>query len=66
MREKKKTAISVTAALLALCISCGKTPAGSSDGDKYEYYDYTAVHRSADRNLAFYSSDEGLDDFLND
>lgn len=66
MREKKKTAVSVTAALLALCVSCGKTPAGSSDGERYEYYDYTAVHRSADRNLAFYSSDKGLDDFLND
>lgn len=66
MREKKKTAVSVMAAFLALCVSCGKTPAGSSDGEKYEYYDYTAVHRSADRNLAFYSSDKGLDDFLND
>ncbi len=68
MRDKKKIVVSLTAALLALCVSCGETSAGNSASEKesYEYYEYNAVHKSVDRNVRFYSSDAGLDDFLND
>lgn len=66
MRSKKQMVVAAAAALLTLCVSCGKPSTSATESEKYEYYDYNAVHRSDNRNLTFYSSDTGLDDFLND
>ena len=40
--------------------------AGCQPKDNYTYYEYDAQHQSSDKMLRFYSSDAGLDAFLND
>ena len=38
----------------------------NSSSSKYEYYDYSAEHTSESNFVGFYSSDAGLDDFINE
>ena len=60
MKIKKALCLILASACLA---AAGCTPAVQ---DKYYEYDYTPVHASQDRTLAFYSSDEDLAHVLND
>lgn len=65
----KKTVCLFLSCLMALAFFAGcadKTPPDDTPGEEYEYYAYDAPHTSEDRLLWFYSSDSGLDSFLND
>lgn len=51
--------VALCGALLLVAVGCG-------GGEKYQPYDYEVKHASGDNVLRFYSSDNGLDAFLND
>ena len=51
--------VALCGALLLAAVGCG-------GGEKYQPYDYEVKHASGDNVLRFYSSDNGLDAFLND